>query len=93
MASAEGTDQSNSYLFAQSAAQQHASERDHKRVIMQKRYAIRTHLIDGDVVEGSEFPANSFVITDAVMKPLSSSLTALHVLGATGSSEPRRKSI
>ena len=40
-------------------------------------------LTDGDAVEGSEFTANSFIIADAVMKSLASSLTASHVLGAT----------
>ena len=53
----------------------------------------RIPLEDGDAVEGSEFTANSLIIADAVMKSLSSSLTASHVLGATGSSESRKNFI
>ena len=49
-------------------------------------------LTDGHDVEGSEEAASSFIIVDAVMKSLSSSLTASHVHGATGSSESRGKS-
>ena len=49
----------------------------------------RIPLEAGDVVGGSKFTANSFTIADAVMKSLSSGLTASHVLGA---SESRNKS-
>ena len=44
-----------------------------------------------DSTEGPEF-ADSYIIADAVMQSLTSSLTAYNVLGAHGSSEPRRKS-
>ena len=49
-------------------------------------------LTDGDAVEGSEEVASSLITVDAVMRSLSSSLTASHVHGATGSSESRGKS-
>ncbi len=52
----------------------------------------RIPLTDGDAAEGSEMTANSFIIADAMMKSLSSSLATSYVLGATGSSECRRKS-
>ena len=44
-----------------------------------------------DVNGGPEF-GNSYIIADAVMLSLSSSLSASNVLGATGSSETRRNS-
>ena len=44
-----------------------------------------------DSTEGPEF-ADSYIIADAVMQSLTSSLTASNVCGANGSSEARRKS-
>ena len=44
-----------------------------------------------DSGEGPEF-VESYIIADVVMKSLTSSSTASHVMGATGSSESRRKS-
>ena len=49
-------------------------------------------LTDGGVVECSEEVASSLTIVDAAMKSRSSSLTASHAHGATGSSESRGKS-
>ncbi len=48
-------------------------------------------LADGDAVEASEEVASFLIVVDAVMKSLSSSLTASHVHGATGYSESRVK--
>ena len=48
-------------------------------------------LADGDVVECAEDFASSLIIVDAVMKSVSSSLTASHVHRATCSSESRGK--
>ena len=52
----------------------------------------RSPLTDGEAVGTSEDATSSSIIVDAVMKSLSSSLIASHVLGATGFPDSRGKS-
>ena len=52
-------------------------------------WAIEQWLKDKEVIKWLEF-VNSYTVADAVTQSLSSSASALSVLGATGSSETRR---
>ena len=51
----------------------------------------RLSITAGDTVDASEDATSSLIIVVAVMKSLSLSLVASHVMGATGSSESRGK--